>query len=135
MLGCSYCAGRPGYVAFCGEAAVMVCKVHVGAACAGWLYDMGRTAVEVRKIGGHTEAAYRADADDAKRSDPGVWRATDQAAPAAPAAPARDWEADAVLLREALRQIYWLADATEPISVQAGQIAAKALELTGEPEE
>lgn len=47
----------------------------------------------------------------------------------------RDWEADAVLLQEALRQVYWLADATEPISVQAGQIAKKALELVGEPEE
>jgi hypothetical protein len=49
-LTCSYCKGSPGYVASCGKASVVVCKAHVGAACARWLYDMGRNTVEVRRL-------------------------------------------------------------------------------------
>ena len=47
---CSYCGAAAGYAASCGEATVWVCKHHVGAACAIWLYDLGRTCVDVRKL-------------------------------------------------------------------------------------
>lgn len=47
---CSYCDGVAGYIACCRDAMVCVCVRHVGSACAGWLYDMGMTAVEVRRL-------------------------------------------------------------------------------------
>lgn len=47
---CSYCKAAAGYAASCAEASVWVCKVHVGAACAVWLYDHGRHTVEVHRL-------------------------------------------------------------------------------------
>lgn len=50
MPPCSYCGAAAGYAASCRDATVWVCKAHVGSACAIWLYDMGFTAVEVRRL-------------------------------------------------------------------------------------